>query len=1046
LSVGPSPFSWNGAGGNNTLAPSAFPSGGTPIFGQSNPAQGTIPTLGENIPGPWNSGQGSNLATGMSFWGNDFHNQWNPGQATMPLPTGPAWNNPSQSPQQTMNAQHPMSFMGNQPMMSPQMQNPFAGQGQGFYPNPGQQPNFFWQPGASQTPGPFYPGYQHQPKLPFLAMLHLPDLTRLLNDPICHDPRWPPMPTKLHSDIPKFEAKPNEDPGDHVTTFHLWCSSNSLKDDSVQLRLFQRTLIGSVAKWYIELDRSRYSFFGELAMAFLNHFQLLVRYDAGTELLANFEQTPADHISDHIQEWRRRKSLIKVPVPPAFLLEWFLKSLVPQLSKDVATSGVFSEEEAIMRAQQFELIYSQSGLLYQILPDAPRSILDKTRQRAGPHADGIVGSAQTKPAEQLTKQLQQLSIQHSAASQTTASAAPPTQTSEVHSVQTTNPKANQQPEGKKKQRKKSKGDKKPNDKAGEGATEKRKARYPCNLCAEDHPTHLCPRLAEAQKFVTQHQQAVLTNPFQHGQNLTQASASTEKGSHENCPPQNASSSANVYMMKSDAFIATRAHDYSNSSASDKGKEAEIPSLPLQIEKTLGETMTRIPKGAFKRASHNLNARAAQNYSVVEDLSQTPCAMSALEVLQSCPAQRKALLTALGSTETCNPGTIMLDTTDLKPRLPYHVAFQIVVAHPTKTFTRNIFHTVVDEGASTCVMSLACWKAIGQPELSPSPTLFTAFDGRSFRPHGIIPSFPVQLGGKTMCVEVEVVDAPIDYNLLLGRSWTYAMQAVVATIFRVLLFPHEGRIVTIDQLSFSRPDPALGASTVPLVDNPQAGVVNIGVGLCPSLMGTFDYPPPQGDVKFISTHHKAEIFHVSSFCMTYFNDPWILPFPSDTMEATRHAGMSSPLSTAEVAYSTVQQASATPGPTPAPELDLLFEPIWAQNSLVDTDSLDLVLPSDEAIIEAMTGLDKPWEDLHHRSYFLPALHRIEAGEFTITMTGEQPCPINLLATQDIYAEGNMATIAETIPINISRTPGVVENVFVGADCSPEEIQIYTDLFK
>jgi hypothetical protein len=462
-----------------------------------------------------------------------------------------------------------------------------------------------------------------------------------------------------------------------------------------------------------------------------------------------------------------------------------------------------------MRAQQFELIYSQSGLLYQILPEAPRSILDKTRQRAGPHADGIVGSTQTKPAEQLTKQLQQLSIQNSAASQTNVSAAPPTQMSEVHSVQTTNPKANQQPDGKKKQRKKSKGDKKPNDKAGEGTTEKRKARYPCNLCAEDHPTHLCPRLAEAQKFVTQHQQAVLTNPFQHGQNLTQASASTEKGSHENCSSQNASSSANVYMMKSDAFITTRAHDYSKTSTSDKGKEAETPSLPLQIEKTLGETMTRIPKGAFKRASHNPNARAAQNYSVVEDLSQTPCAMSALEVLQSCPAQRKALLTALGSAETCNPGTIMLDTTDLKPRLPYHVAFQIVVAHPTKTFTRNIFRTVVDEGASTCVMSLACWKAIGQPELSPSPTLLTAFDGRSFRPHGIIPSFPVQLGGKTVCVEVEVVDAPIDYNLLLGRSWTYAMQAVVATVFRVLLFPHEGRIVTIDQLSFSRPDPALG---------------------------------------------------------------------------------------------------------------------------------------------------------------------------------------------------------------------------------------------
>jgi hypothetical protein len=272
-----------------------------------------------------------------------------------------------------------------------------------------------------------------------------------------------------------------------------------------------------------------------------------------------------------------------------------------------------------------------------------------------------------------------------------------------------------------------------------------------------------------------------------------------------------------------------------------------------------------------------------------------------------------------------------------------------------------------------------------------------FDSRSFRPHGIIPSFPVQLGRKTVCVEVEVVDAPLDYNLLLGQSWTYSMQAVVATVFRVLLFPHEGRIVTIDQLSFSRPDPALGASTVPMIDNPLFGVVNVGVGLCPSLMGTFDYPPPHGDVKFISTHHKAEIFHVSLFHMTYFQDPWILPSPSATMDETGHAGMSMPLSAAEVVYSLVQKNSATPDPTPAQELDPFLEPIWAQGSLAITNSLDLVLPFEEAVIESMTSLDKPWEDLRHRSYFLPDLSRIEAREFTITMTGDQPCPINLLAT-------------------------------------------------
>jgi hypothetical protein len=166
------------------------------------------------------------------------------------------------------------------------------------------------------------------------------------------------MLTRLPSNIPKFEAKPNEYPGDHVTTFHLWCSSNSLRDESIQLHLFQHTLIRSVVKWYIEIAHSRYSSFGELAMAFLNHFQLPMRYDVGIELLSNFEQTKEDHISDHIREWRHQKSLIKVSVPPTFLLEWFLESLVPHLSKDVAMSGVFLEEYVIMRAQQLELIYS----------------------------------------------------------------------------------------------------------------------------------------------------------------------------------------------------------------------------------------------------------------------------------------------------------------------------------------------------------------------------------------------------------------------------------------------------------------------------------------------------------------------------------------------------------------------------------------------------------------------------------------------------------------------------------------------------------------
>jgi hypothetical protein len=91
------------------------------------------------------------------------------------------------------------------------------------------------------------------------------------------------------------------------------------------------------------------------------------------------------------------------------------------------------------------------------------------------------------------------------------------------------------------------------------------------------------------------------------------------------------------MLKGNVDIETRTCNYGMPNTSEKGKEAENPPLPLQIEKTLGETMTCIPKGAFKKDSHNPNARVAQNYSVVEDLSQTPCAMFSLEALQRCPS-------------------------------------------------------------------------------------------------------------------------------------------------------------------------------------------------------------------------------------------------------------------------------------------------------------------------------------------------------------------------------------------------------------------------
>ena len=88
------------------------------------------------------------------------------------------------------------------------------------------------------------------------------------------------------------------------------------------------------------------------------HFQLPIRYETGTELLTSLPQSTSTHIFYHIHEWRRRRRLIKATIPGEFVADWFLKSLLPAIAKDVAMSGAITEEELILRAQQLDLIYA----------------------------------------------------------------------------------------------------------------------------------------------------------------------------------------------------------------------------------------------------------------------------------------------------------------------------------------------------------------------------------------------------------------------------------------------------------------------------------------------------------------------------------------------------------------------------------------------------------------------------------------------------------------------------------------------------------------
>lgn len=56
---------------------------------------------------------------------------------------------------------------------------------------------------------------------------------------------------------------------------------------------------------------------------------------------------------------------------------------------------------------------------------------------------------------------------------------------------------------------------------------------------------------------------------------------------------------------------------------------------------------------------------------------------------------------------------------------------------------------------------------------------------------------ITLAGKTICVEVEVIDALLDYKIILGHSYTYVMYAIPSVVHHNMCFPHNENIITID---------------------------------------------------------------------------------------------------------------------------------------------------------------------------------------------------------------------------------------------------------
>ena len=155
----------------------------------------------------------------------------------------------------------------------------------------------------------------------------------------------------------------------------------------------------------------------------------------------------------------------------------------------------------------------------------------------------------------------------------------------------------------------------------------------------------------------------------------------------------------------------------------------------------------------------------------------------------------------------------------------------------------------------------------------------AFDGRTYTPYCILSNLQVELGGKMVEIDVEVIDGNLDYNILLGRPWIYAMAAIVSTDFRKIAFPFQGGITIVDQQTFL-PNGSQVTASIPMIHGSTRSLQNIGVGLLkdPVLMGTFALPPPINLAEVVSVGTCNMISSIRKISENDMNmdHMWVLP--------------------------------------------------------------------------------------------------------------------------------------------------------------------------
>jgi hypothetical protein len=227
-----------------------------------------------------------------------------------------------------------------------------------------------------------------------------------------------------------------------------------------------------------------------------------------------------------------------------------------------------------------------------------------------------------------------------------------------------------------------------------------------------------------------------------------------------------------------------------------------------------------------------------------------------------------------------------------------------------------------------------------------------------------------------------------------------MHVVVSTLFHFVHFPHQVKVITIDQLALFNLDTHTG--NIPFIAKTPPSYENVGVGLLKDsmLMGTFTIPPP--NVPHLSVA-SINIISTSIHGTPTSQNPRMVRDPNDHLLY----GDIMPLSLVKSTYQAIQ--SITPSTLSLGELSL--------------DLFCVIFPMDKMIMSIME--DNPWNDGHHRSILFLEQHTIESYQWISTPLTVVVISTVPESTHDVFSEGNLSNISPTIPLDISIKPGIVE---------------------